>query len=70
GDLGQRAMGISAIFNLLSDIIINTIVTATFSVMYLIRMFQYSRKLAKAALLMIGINVIITTIIGFIQIKY
>ena len=70
GDLGKRVMGISAIYNLLSDIAVNTVLTATFSLFYLYRMFKYSGKLAKIGLILILVNAVITVIIGFIQIRY
>lgn len=70
GDLGQRAMGIAAIYNLLSDIAVNTVLTAAFSLFYLYRMFKYSGKLAKMGIFLILINAAVTVIIGFIQIRY
>ncbi|MGI6069855.1 MAG: NHLP bacteriocin export ABC transporter permease/ATPase subunit [Blautia sp.] len=70
GDLGQRVMGISAIYNLLSDVAVNTVLTATFSLFYLYRMFKYSGKLAKMGLVLILINAAVTAVIGFIQIRY
>lgn len=70
GDLGQRVMGISAIYNLLSDVAINTVLTATFSLFYLYRMFKYSGKLAKIGLLLILLSAAVTALIGFIQIRY
>lgn len=70
GDLGQRAMGIAAIYNLLSDVAVNTVLTATFSLFYLYRMFKYSGKLAKMGLLLILLNSAVTLLIGYIQIRY
>lgn len=70
GDLGKRVMGISAIYNLLSDIAVNTVLTATFSLLYLYRMFKYSDKLAKIGLFLIIVNAIVTVVIGLIQIRY
>lgn len=70
GDLGQRAMGIGAIYNLLSDVAVNTVLTAVFSLFYLYRMFKYSDKLSKMALFLILLNALITGLIGYIQIRY
>lgn len=70
GDLGQRAMGISAIYNLLSDVVVNMVLTAAFSLFYLYRMFRYSGKLAKAGLLLLLVNALVTLVIGWIQIRY
>lgn len=70
GDLGQRAMGIASIYNMLSDVAVNTILTAAFSVFYLVRMFQYSGKLAQMGLLLILLNALLTGTFGYIQIRY
>lgn len=70
GDLGQRAMGIASIYNLLSDVAVNVVLTATFSLFYLYRMFKYSGKLAKIGLLLILLNAAVTAVIGLIQIRY
>ena len=70
GDLGQRVLGIDTIFNVMTDVAVNTILTALFSVIYLYRMFKYSNQLSKTALLLILINATITGIIGYLQIRY
>lgn len=70
GDLGQRAMGIASIYNMLSDVVVNMVLTAAFSVFYLFRMFQYSDKLANMGLLMILLNAVLTGVVGIIQIRY
>lgn len=63
-------LGIGAIYNLLSDVAVNTVLTAVFSLFYLQRMFKYSGKLSKIALLMVLINALVTALIGYVQIRY
>lgn len=70
GDLGQRAMGISAIFNLMSDVAVNVVLTASFSLFYVVRMFGYSGTLSRIGLFLILVNASITGIIGYTQIRY
>lgn len=69
-DLAKRALGISAIFKLLSEVAITTTITAVFSLLYLFRMFKYSPKLAKMGMLLVLCNMVIAFAIGCLQIKY
>lgn len=46
-----------------------TLLSAIFSLLYLFRMFKYAKKLAWIGILLILINMVITTIFGLLQIK-
>lgn len=70
GDLGERAMGIAAIYNLLSDVAVNMLLTGIFSLFYLGRMIQYSEKLAVSGLLLLLLNMMVTGFLGYLQIRY
>lgn len=68
-DLAIRAMGITSIFQVCADVAVKTILTAVFSLMYLWRMFQYSKDLAKISILMVVIFMLVVGYIGFRQIR-
>lgn len=69
-NLGQRAMGITTIYNVLASSVLTSVLSAIFSIMYLWRMFKYSSKMSLwALLLLLGVSVFIF-IMGTIQIKY
>jgi len=68
-DLATRALGISAIFKLISEVAMTTLLSAVFSLLYLFRMFKYAKKMAWIGILMILINMAITTIFGLLQVK-
>lgn len=69
-DLAQRAMGVSKIYNMITDVVIKTLLSALFSLLYLERMLQYSKKLSKTSLIMLLICMTVIAIIGMIQTKY
>lgn len=69
-ELAQRVMGISQIYNALADVVIKTLLSAVFSILYLWRMFQYSKKLAGVSLIMLLVCMAVIIIIGIIQTKY
>lgn len=69
-DLAQRAMGISAIYNTLADVVINMLFSAVFSLMYLWRMFRYSKKLSIVSLIMLAVCMTLIVWIGIVQTKY
>ncbi|MGI6617624.1 MAG: NHLP bacteriocin export ABC transporter permease/ATPase subunit [Saccharofermentanales bacterium] len=68
-DLATRALGISAIFKLISEVAMTTLLSAVFSLLYLFRMFKYAKKMAWIGILMILINMVITATFGLLQIK-
>lgn len=69
-DLGLRAMGISTIYNALAQSVINTLLTALFSLFYLWRMFKYSKKMSGISLVLILILLAVIVLIGIRQTKY
>lgn len=69
-DLAQRAMGISEIYNTLADVVINMLFSAVFSLMYLWRMFRYSKKLSIVSLIMLAVCMALILWIGIVQTKY
>jgi NHLM bacteriocin system ABC transporter ATP-binding protein len=68
-DLATRALGISAIFKLISEVAMTTLLSAVFSLLYLFRMFKYAKKMAWIGILMILINMAITATLGLLQVK-
>ncbi|MBQ9505116.1 MAG: NHLP bacteriocin export ABC transporter permease/ATPase subunit [Lachnospiraceae bacterium] len=66
-DLGLRAMNISGIYNILSESIINSVLSALFSFMYLFRMEGYSRELTLWAVVMLFLSVGFMISIGLRQ---
>ena len=63
-------MGISAIYNTLADVVINMLFSAVFSLMYLWRMFRYSKKLSIVSLIMLAVCMALIVWIGIVQTKY
>lgn len=52
-DLAMRVMGISTIFSNISQVSVKALLSAVFSLMYLWRMYKYSRKLSNMALIIL-----------------
>lgn len=69
-DLAQRAMGITTIFKVMADVLVKTLITGIFSILYLWRMFHYSKEMAKISLLMVVFAMIVIALIGYCQTKY
>lgn len=69
-DLGQRAMGVSEVFYKMSSQVINTTLTALFSLMYLWRMFKYTKELSWFALGMLAVTMVIIVLIGMRELKF
>ena len=69
-DLAQRAMGISSVYNMLSDVVVKTLLSAVFSLLYLLRMFKYSKKLSSTALFVLIACMGLVVWIGIRQTKY
>ena len=69
-DLAQRAMGISSVYNMLSDVVVKTLLSAVFSLLYLARMFKYTKKLSWTALFVLVACMAIVVWIGIQQTKY
>ena len=69
-DLAQRTMGITAIFQVMADVMLKSILSAFFSFLYLWRMFSYSSKLALTSLFMVLVVMVVVGFIGYRQLKY
>lgn len=69
-DLAQRAMGISSVYNSLSDVVVKTLLSAVFSLLYLFRMFKYSKKLSWTSLFVLIACMALIVWIGIQQTKY
>ncbi len=69
-DLAQRAMGVTMIFNTLADTMVNSALSAVFSLLYLWRMYKYSKKLANMSLILLIICMAIIIYLGIRQTKY
>lgn len=70
GDLATRAGGINAIRDLFSAAVANSLFTGIFSLFNFILLFFYSSYLAWRALLMIVISMTVTTLCGWLIMKY
>jgi len=70
GELTERAMGIYRILQILSGTVSNTIITSIFSVFYIIVMFMKSVRLAWFGLGFAIIVVVVSYILGRLQIKH
>jgi NHLM bacteriocin system ABC transporter ATP-binding protein len=70
GELASRAMGITAIFNTLADIVISTFLSSIFSFLYLWRMFKYSKELSIVGIIMVAVTIVITIAVGFIKLRF
>lgn len=69
-NLGSRLLNISSIFNLLATSIISSLISAVFSLMYLWRMFAYSKSLSATAIIFIVILMALILVLGFRQIRF
>lgn len=69
-ELAQRVMGISEIYNVIADVAIKSVLSAVFSVMYLGRMFGYSKRLSAVSLVMLAVCSLLIVWIGIVQTKY
>lgn len=68
-DLSQRVMGIATLYETIAQNAVTVMLTALFSLMYLIKMFQYSEKLARTGMLMLIPSVCFMMWLGFRQIR-
>ena len=69
-DLASRAMGITTIFQVMADVMVKTLLSGVFSLLYLWRMFQYSKNLAKVSIVMILAAMLLIGFIGYRQTRY
>lgn len=70
GDLGNRAMGVNAIQQILSGPVMYALLSGIFSLFSFFLLFYYSKELAVVATLLVLIAVAVTTISGYKQVKY
>ena len=70
GDLAQRSMGIEQIRTSLSNVIVHSMVSAIFSIFYLMLLFYYDWLLALTALGLGLVIVIFTITVSFFAYKY
>lgn len=69
-DLAQRAMGISVVYNKISDVAVKALLGAVFSLLYLWRMFHYSKKLSWPSLALLVVCMALIAWIGIRQTRY
>lgn len=69
-DLGQRAMGIAISFTSLVSTIVRVGLTALFSLMYLWRMFGYSKELSITCIIMLLVLMAAIVLLGRRELKY
>ncbi|MEE0110721.1 MAG: NHLP bacteriocin export ABC transporter permease/ATPase subunit [Oscillospiraceae bacterium] len=69
-DLGQRAMGISQVFSMLASTVVSVGLTAVFSLMYLWRMFRYTRKLSWMSIWMLLTAMVVILLLGRKEMKH
>ena len=70
GDLNARIVDIEVVREALLDFILSAVVTALFSVFYLILLFLYLPQLAALAILLVLIFALLSFIAGWLQLKY
>ena len=69
-DLGQRVMGVAQIYNVLAQSLITSLLSALFSLLYLWRMFKYSKTMSLWSVVMLAAVMAFLLCIGFRQIRY
>jgi len=69
-DLAQRVMSISSFVNSALNMLLGTILSGVFSLVYLFRMLQYSHTLTAASVIMLIIYSIVTISVSLRTIKY
>lgn len=70
GDLGARAMGITAIRQILSDYVITAVLTSLFGTFNLLLLFYYAPRLAVVVLGLVLLSVLVTAGTAVIYIRY
>ena len=70
GELAQRAMGISQINSILSDVVVSSIITGIFSGFYIIIMFTKNATLAWIGMAIALLTVLVSLGVGWLQLKY
>ena len=69
-DLAQRAMSVGEIFKVSMQTVFTTGLAALFSLLYLWRMFRYSKKLSVFSLILLVLAVIVIALLGWRQTRH
>ena len=69
GEISNRVMGFYQLRMILSSVLSDTVLSALFSVFYLVILFAYSPSMAAWALGLTLINLATTVVLGFFQVK-
>ena len=69
-DIGQRAMGVTTIYTVLAQSAVTSLLSALFSLLYLWRMFRYSRSMAIWGTVMLLIVMAFIFFMGMMQLRY
>lgn len=70
GELAKKAMGINKVRDLLSDVMISSLLSGIFSMFFYIQMLLYSVKLTMGATVLILLAVVVTIGLGLLRVKY
>lgn len=70
GDLAQRAMGISEIFQILAKTALNALLGSLFLVLYVWNMCHYAPKQAAVAIFMAAVFLLLAAGLSYIQLRY
>lgn len=69
-DLGQRVMGVAQIYNVLAQSLVTALLSAVLSLLYLWRMFKYSKTMSIWAIVMLVAVMAFVLFMGFRQIRF
>lgn len=70
GEISKRLTSMDRLAKILQDTIMNTGLTAVFSLVYVLQIFGYSRPLAVAAIIILTLNVAYTVVSSLMQMEY
>lgn len=70
GELSKRLESMDSLTKMLQDTIMNTGLTAVFSVVYVVQITRYSKALAVAAVAILALNLVYTMVSSILQLGY
>lgn len=70
GDLAVRILGISSMRQVLSEVVISSVLSGLFSILNLILLFYYAPGLAWSATGLVLLFVSVTVIVGYVQVRH
>lgn len=70
GELGMRAMSINQIRDVMSDILVASVLSSIFSFFYFVQMYFYSKTLTLRALFLVAVSIGVTVSLGLLQVGY